>query len=147
MNLWRCRLKAPRAYADSLGDARTAYQHAMTVSDATKRKLEFQRAETLFAAAVHAAPDKPELLAERGGAFYSEAAAQLIASLHAGTGDVQVVDIRNDGTLAGLSDDDVVEVPADLTSGVIHYAGTITSASGEIWVLNPVSVPFSIPAG
>jgi 6-phospho-beta-glucosidase len=58
---------------------------------------------------------KPELLAERGGAFYSEAAAQLIASLHAGTGDVQVVDLRNDGTLAGLSDDDVVEVPAVIT--------------------------------
>jgi 6-phospho-beta-glucosidase len=55
---------------------------------------------------------KPELLAERGGAFYSEAAAQLIASLHSGTGDVQVVDIRNAGTLPGLSADDVVEVPA-----------------------------------
>ncbi|HTW19213.1 MAG TPA: 6-phospho-beta-glucosidase [Mycobacteriales bacterium] len=58
---------------------------------------------------------KPDLLAERGGAFYSEAAAALIASLHAGTGDVQVVDIRNDGTLAGLADDDVVEVPARIT--------------------------------
>jgi 6-phospho-beta-glucosidase len=58
---------------------------------------------------------KPELLSERGGAFYSEAAAQLIASLHAGTGDVQVVDIANNGTLAGLSDDDVVEVPARIT--------------------------------
>jgi 6-phospho-beta-glucosidase len=58
---------------------------------------------------------KPELLAERGGAFYSEAAAQLIASLHSGTGDVQVVDIANHGTLAGLDDDDVVEVPARIT--------------------------------
>ncbi len=58
---------------------------------------------------------QPELLSERGGAFYSEAAAQLIASLHAGTGDVQVVDIRNAGTLAGLADDDVVEVPARIT--------------------------------
>lgn len=43
--------------------------------------------------------------------------------------------------------DDVIEVPADLTSGVIHYAGTITAASGEIWVMNPVSIPFTIPAG
>jgi 6-phospho-beta-glucosidase len=56
--------------------------------------------------------NKPELLSERGGAFYSEAAAQLIESLHAGTGDVQVVDIRNAGTLDGLHDSDVVEVPA-----------------------------------
>ncbi|MEA2675572.1 MAG: 6-phospho-beta-glucosidase [Chloroflexota bacterium] len=38
---------------------------------------------------------KPKLLERRGGAFYSEAAAQLIASLHDGRGDVQVVDIRN----------------------------------------------------
>ena len=56
--------------------------------------------------------EKPALLEKRGGAYYSEAAAQLIASLHAGTGDVQVVDIRNDGALAGLPADAVVEIPA-----------------------------------
>ena len=55
---------------------------------------------------------KPELLERRGGAYYSEAAAALIASLHAGTGDVQVVDVRNDGALPDLPDDAVVEVPA-----------------------------------
>jgi 6-phospho-beta-glucosidase len=60
---------------------------------------------------------KPDLLAERGGAFYSEAAAQLIASLHCDTGDMQVVDIANHATLAGLADDDVVEVPARITRG------------------------------
>ena len=43
--------------------------------------------------------EKPTLLERRGGAFYSEAAAQLIASLQANTGDVQVVDIYNDGTI------------------------------------------------
>jgi len=53
---------------------------------------------------------KPDLLSRRGGAFYSEAAVQLIASLHAGTGDVQVVDVRNDGAVPGLPDDAVVEV-------------------------------------
>jgi 6-phospho-beta-glucosidase len=59
-----------------------------------------------------AVDEKPKLLERRGGAFYSEAAAQLIASLHAGTGDVQVVDVRNAGALPGLPDDAVVEVPA-----------------------------------
>ena len=44
---------------------------------------------------------KPEKLSWRGGAFYSEAAVRLIASLHAGSGDVQVVDVRNGGALAG----------------------------------------------
>ncbi|MEO8272875.1 MAG: 6-phospho-beta-glucosidase [Chloroflexota bacterium] len=64
--------------------------------------------------------EKPKLLEQRGGAFYSEAAAQLIASLHDGRGDVQVVDVRNgDGTglraLPELPDSAVVEVPARIT--------------------------------
>lgn len=63
---------------------------------------------------------KPKLLEQRGGAFYSEAAAQLIASLHDGRGDVQVVDVRNgDGTgtkaVPDLPDAAVVEVPARIT--------------------------------
>ena len=56
--------------------------------------------------------EKPALLEQRGGAFYSEAATALVASLAAGTGDVQVVDVRNGGALPGLQDDDVVELPA-----------------------------------
>jgi 6-phospho-beta-glucosidase len=63
---------------------------------------------------------KPELLERRGGACYSEAAAALIASLHAGTGDVQVVDVRNDGALPGLPDDAVVEVPARVDRDGAH---------------------------
>ena len=56
--------------------------------------------------------EKPALLEQRGGAFYSDAAIQLVASLVADSGDVQVVDVRNRGALCGLADDDVVEVPA-----------------------------------
>jgi 6-phospho-beta-glucosidase len=63
---------------------------------------------------------KPELLEHRGGAFYSEAAAQLIASLQDGRGDLQVVDVRNDGTLPGLADDDIVEVPAHIDRDGAH---------------------------
>jgi 6-phospho-beta-glucosidase len=55
---------------------------------------------------------KPELLEQRGGAFYSEAATQLLAALWSDSGDALVVDTRNGGTLAGLADDDVVELPA-----------------------------------
>ncbi len=55
---------------------------------------------------------KPALLENRGGAFYSEAAAQLMASLHDGRGDVQVVDTLNEGAIADLPRDAVVEVPA-----------------------------------
>jgi 6-phospho-beta-glucosidase len=63
---------------------------------------------------------KPALLEQRGGAFYSEAAAQLIASLHAGTGDTQVVDVRNDGAIPDLPDDAVVEVPARIDRDGAH---------------------------
>jgi 6-phospho-beta-glucosidase len=60
--------------------------------------------------------EKPVLLEQRGGAFYSEAALGLVASLVSDDGGVHEVDIRNNGTLAGLADDDVVEVPARVTS-------------------------------
>jgi 6-phospho-beta-glucosidase len=59
---------------------------------------------------------KPKLLEKRGGAFYSEAATQLVASLASDTQDVQVVDVRNDGTVAGLAHDDAVELPARITA-------------------------------
>ena len=56
--------------------------------------------------------ERPDLLMQRGGAFYSEAALGLISSLTTGDGAVHEVDVRNDETLAGLAPDDVVEVPA-----------------------------------
>jgi 6-phospho-beta-glucosidase len=64
--------------------------------------------------------EKPELLERRGGAFYSEAAAQLIASLHAGTGDAQVVNVRNDGAIPDLPADAVVEILARIDREGAH---------------------------
>jgi 6-phospho-beta-glucosidase len=63
---------------------------------------------------------KPKLLEERGGAFYSDAAAALVASLHAGTGDVQVVNVRNDGAIPNLPVDAVVEVTATVDRDGAH---------------------------
>jgi len=57
--------------------------------------------------------EKPELLSRRGGAFYSEAAVELLASLLGTSADHRhVVNARNRGTLPFLPDDAVVEVPA-----------------------------------
>ena len=53
---------------------------------------------------------KPKLLEKRGGAFYSEAAAMLVESLHTDRGDVQVVNVRNSGAIPNMADDAVVEV-------------------------------------
>jgi len=69
-------------------------------------------AELLGLYADPAVDTKPAALTRRGGAFYSEAAVDLLASLTAGAGDVRVVNVRNDGTLPFLPDDHVVEVPA-----------------------------------
>jgi 6-phospho-beta-glucosidase len=55
---------------------------------------------------------KPALLEQRGGAYYSEAAAALVTSLLTDDGAHHYVDVRNNGTIAGLPDDAVVEVPA-----------------------------------
>ncbi len=59
---------------------------------------------------------KPELLSHRGGAFYSEAAVALLASLVTDAGDRQVVNMRNNGTLPFLADEAVIEVPAVISS-------------------------------
>jgi 6-phospho-beta-glucosidase len=56
--------------------------------------------------------EKPALLERRGGAFYSEAATQLVAALASDSGEPQVVDVRNGSALPGLAADDVVELPA-----------------------------------
>jgi 6-phospho-beta-glucosidase len=52
---------------------------------------------------------KPELLGQRGGAFYSEAAVGLIASLRSGDGVVHSANVRNEGYLPFLPDDAVIE--------------------------------------
>lgn len=81
--------------------------------------------------AVYADPSvdtKPAALERRGGAFYSEAAVELLVAMRgsrssgaagggAGAGRPRVVDLRNDGVLPFLPDDHVIEVPATFTGG------------------------------
>ena len=64
-----------------------------------------------------AVDEKPALLERRGGAYYSEAAVQLLAALMQDTGDIQVVNVRNDGTLAFIPDEAVIEVSARVGAG------------------------------
>lgn len=55
---------------------------------------------------------KPPLLAERGGARYSDVAGDLMRSLHLGDEARHYVNIRNGSTFTALPPDAVVEVPA-----------------------------------
>jgi len=89
-----------------------AVPRAQTVADIERELLGLYRDPTL--------DEKPPLLERRGGAYYSEAATGLVSSLACGDGVVHVVDIRNDGTLEGLADDDVVEVPARVDAHGTH---------------------------
>jgi 6-phospho-beta-glucosidase len=77
---------------------------AATVAEIERGLLELYRDPNLN--------EKPALLEQRGGAFYSEAAIGLVGSLATGDGAVHVVDVRNGGTVEGMAPDDVVEVPA-----------------------------------
>jgi 6-phospho-beta-glucosidase len=54
--------------------------------------------------------EKPALLSERGGAFYSEAAVGLLASLYGNDNAVHAVNVRNFGRFPNLADEAVIEV-------------------------------------
>jgi 6-phospho-beta-glucosidase len=92
------------AHDDVLREQLDGVPRAATVAEIERELLALYRDPSLT--------EKPALLEQRGGAFYSEAATQLVAGLVSGDANPQVVDIRNAGTIAGLSDDDVVEIPA-----------------------------------
>ncbi|HYY63758.1 MAG TPA: 6-phospho-beta-glucosidase [Gaiellaceae bacterium] len=97
-----------RVLAEQLGDT----PRAARVAEIESALLEMYRDPALV--------EKPALLEQRGGAFYSEAAVGLIRSLVRGDGAVHEVDVRNRGILGGLADDDVVEVPARVTQNRIE---------------------------
>ena len=60
---------------------------------------------------------KPAALERRGGAFYSEAAVELLAAIRGADQAARVVNLRNDGVLPFLPDDHVIEVPARFEGG------------------------------
>jgi 6-phospho-beta-glucosidase len=95
-----------------LAEQRQGVPRAAEVAEIERGLLELYRDPELA--------EKPALLEQRGGAYYSEAAVGLISSLVSGNGEVHEVDVRNEGTLQGLADDDVVEVPARVSSDLIE---------------------------
>ncbi|RKL67102.1 6-phospho-beta-glucosidase [Salipaludibacillus neizhouensis] len=74
---------------------------------------------------------KPEQLEQRGGAYYSDAACNLIDSIYNDRGDVQPVNTLNKGAIGSISDDSAVEI-----SSIITKNGPKPIAIGDL----PVSV-------
>lgn len=62
---------------------------------------------------------KPQLLEERGGAYYSEAACELMNSIYNNKRSIMHVNTRNNGAIQGLPDDCAVEVSSVITSSEI----------------------------
>jgi 6-phospho-beta-glucosidase len=122
-------LHLPREIVDRLGVVPSYYLRYYYAHDEVVRELRTSPSRASQVAAMEkqllemygdpALDEKPELLAKRGGAFYSEAAVALASSLLRDTGDVQVVNTYNNGTLPFLPDDAVIEVPA-----VVDATGT-----------------------
>jgi len=116
----------PRSLIDELGVVPSPYLHYFYAhDDVLARQLEGETPRAEVVARIEqellelyrdpALDEKPALLEQRGGAFYSEAAVGLVASLSGVREDVHVVDVRNATTLDGLQADDIVELPARVT--------------------------------
>ncbi|HXH33551.1 MAG TPA: 6-phospho-beta-glucosidase [Plantibacter sp.] len=91
-----------------LGEQRGGETRAHAVQEIERKLLALYADESIVT--------KPEELAGRGGAFYSESAVDLMAALRTGSGAVQAVNLRNNGTLPFLPDDHVIEVSAAITA-------------------------------
>jgi len=91
-----------------VAESRGKPTRAQAVAEIEKQLLEMYGDPTL--------DRKPELLGQRGGAYYSEAAVDLLASLVTDAGDRQVVNVRNQGTLPFLPDEAVIETPAIISA-------------------------------
>jgi len=74
---------------------------------------------------------KPTQLAERGGAYYSDAACSLIESIYNDKKDIQTVIVKNHGAIAGIDLESAVEI-----SAVITKDGPIPLTVGQL----PVAV-------
>ncbi|MFC9280276.1 6-phospho-beta-glucosidase [Streptomyces collinus] len=116
-------LRLPRPLLDRLGVVPSYYLRYYYAHDEVVRELGTKPSRAAEVAAMErelltmyadpALDEKPALLAKRGGAFYSEAAVDLAASLLGGGGSpYQVVNTLNKGTLPFLPDDAVIEVQA-----------------------------------
>ncbi|MBD9702799.1 6-phospho-beta-glucosidase [Streptomyces caniscabiei] len=116
-------LRLPRPVLDRLGVVPSYYLRYYYAHDEVVRELGTKPSRAAEVAAMErellelyadpALDEKPALLARRGGAFYSEAAVDLAASLLGDGGSpYQVVNTRNGDTLPFLPADAVIEVQA-----------------------------------
>lgn len=127
------RLSMPRSLLSRLGSVpsyylRYFYHHDTVVEEQRHAPSRGQRVAAIERTLLELYADetldeKPALLAERGGAFYSDAAIDLVSSLVNDRGDVQAVNVRNAGVFPFLPEEAVIEVPCH-----VHAKGATPTA-------------------
>ncbi len=92
-------------------DRVVAEQRAAPTRGETVARIESELLRIYADATVHT---KPEQLSQRGGAYYSEAALGLIASLRGSSPGPHAANVRNGATLPFLDENAVIEVTSDV---------------------------------
>jgi len=126
-------LGMPATLVAMLGSVPSYYLRYFYLHDAVVEELRTRPSRAAEVAAIEsrllelyadpAVDHKPVELEQRGGAYYSEAAVALVASLLGKQpGRTHVVNVRNDGTLPFLDRDHVVEVSARVDATGPHPA-------------------------
>ena len=78
---------------------------------------------------------KPAELMERGGAYYSDSAAELMSDIHNDAGTIHIVNTLNNGAIAGFADDAVMEIPAIISkSGAKAWKANVMRSDIEAMV-------------
>jgi 6-phospho-beta-glucosidase len=116
----------PRSLIETLGMLPCYYlrYYYRTASVLAEQKANPTRAEEVMAielATLSAYADptlvtRPDLLSQRGGSWYNTAAVNFIRAVTRDTGQRQVLNVPNHGTLPGLPDDATVEVPCTVSA-------------------------------
>jgi 6-phospho-beta-glucosidase len=145
------KLEMPLGLVEAVGAIPSYYLRYYYQHDEVVRELKASgtRADEVMAIeadllAMYADPtltEKPALLEQRGGAFYSQAAVALVGSL-LGQPDAHprhVVNVRNGSTMPFLPSDAVIEVPADVDAAGIHVRPVAEVAANLRGLISHVS--------
>jgi 6-phospho-beta-glucosidase len=126
------KLQMPRALVEAVGAIPSYYLRYYYQHDQVVRELKASGTRAAEVMAIEAAllemyadpalTEKPALLEQRGGAYYSQAAVALVESLlgQPGAHRRHVVNVRNGSTMPFLPAGAVIEVPADVDADGIH---------------------------
>lgn len=118
---------AEKAWIDYQSNHPTRASEVMKIEDQLMEKFADQSLVT-----------KPEELMQRGGAYYSDSAAELMADIYQDAGTTHIVNTLNNGAVPGFPDDAVMEIPARISSKGAQSIST-SAMSGDIAALvNPV---------